>query len=155
MTLSADEADALALGLRMAFTWGDSDLAAAAAQLHARLPDTLRPDGQRSLRRSVVVAPFSSYHVPPPDCLPDLRRAARERRYLDLSYTDETGNNTQRRVRPLSLAFFAPIWILTVWCELRSDFRDLRADRIRTVVVGTHFAPQPGQTLQDYLARPR
>ncbi len=88
MSLSADEADALALGLRMVYTWGDPELSTAAAALHARLPDSLRPDGQRSLQRSVVVAPFSSYHVAAPPCLPELRRAAREQRYLDVSYSD-------------------------------------------------------------------
>ncbi|MFT4081397.1 MAG: YafY family protein [Nocardioides sp.] len=155
MSLTADEADALALGLRMAHTWGDPQLSKAAADLHARLPDALRPDGQRRLQRSVVVAPFSSYHVDAPQCLPALRRAARQRLCLDIDYTDGTGNDTQRRVRPLSIAFFAPIWILTVWCELRSDFRDLRADRIRTVAVGPSFTDEPGRTVRDYLARSR
>lgn len=154
MSLTVDEADALALGLRMVFTWGDPDLSEAAAALHARLPDALRPDARRTLQHAGVVAPFSSYHVAPPAHLPVLRHATRERRRLRVTYVDAESATTHRIVRPLSVAFFAPVWILTVWCELREDFRNLRAERITRIAPRDRFDYDPGHELRDYVARP-
>ncbi|CCH80151.1 Bacterial regulatory protein, DeoR family [Nostocoides japonicum T1-X7] len=151
MTLSTDEADALALGLRVVFRWGDQALADAAAHLYDRLPRSLLPDAERSLRRSTLVAPPSSHLVPAPACLPELRWAVRHRLRVWLRYTAESGRTTARTVRPLSIAFFAPIWIVTTWCELREDFRSLRVDRIEALELGRPFPYEPGRELADYL----
>ena len=55
-------------------------------------------------------------------------------------------------VRPLALAFYPPVWLLVGWCELRSDFRNFRLDRMRAVDLRAEiFADEPGRTLADYL----
>lgn len=151
MTLTADEADALALGLRMTHRWGDPALARAAATLYQRLPGSLLPDAERALTRANLVAPPSSYHIPAPQALAPLREATRQRRRVRMTYTDEGGTRTERTVRPLSIAFFAPIWILTTWCELRQDFRTLRVDRIDALILGDAFPHEAGRELADYL----
>ena len=51
------------------------------------------------------------------------------RRYT-LTHSDVTGKPSERTVRPLSLAYFGPIWLLAAWCELREAFRNFRVDRI-------------------------
>ena len=63
-----------------------------------------------------------------------MRLAVRERQRVALNYTDVNGNNTEREVRPLGLAFFAPHWTLASWCELREDFRTFRLDRMLKVL---------------------
>ena len=63
---------------------------------------------------------------------------------------------SERTVRPLSLAYFGPVWVLAAWCELRLDFRTFRLDRMRDFVVTTErFRPEPGRTLHDFLKRSR
>ena len=49
---------------------------------------------------------------------------------MTLSYRDERGEATSRSVRPLGLFFWGRAWTLAAWCELRSDFRNFRTDRI-------------------------
>ena len=61
---------------------------------------------------------------------------------------------TRRTVRPLALAFYGPVWLLTAWCELRQDFRSFRLDRISDLaVLDERFHPEPGKTLGNMLAR--
>ena len=63
---------------------------------------------------------------------------------------------SERTVRPLSLAFFGPVWLLAAWCELRNDFRTFRLDRIEKFsVTSDRFRPERGKTLQDFLRRPK
>ena len=57
-------------------------------------------------------------------------------------------------MRPLSLAYFGPIWLLAAWCELRDDFRTFRLDRIDDFeVLQERFRVEPGKTLQEFLKR--
>ena len=59
-----------------------------------------------------------------------LRDAIREARKLDVVYSDAAGRRSERTVRPLALLFYIESVVLAAWCELRSDFRHFRADRI-------------------------
>jgi predicted DNA-binding transcriptional regulator YafY len=48
--------------------------------------------------------------------------------------------------------FWGGAWTLGAWCELRSDFRSFRLDRIVNCTVhDTQFADTPGRRLADYL----
>ena len=54
-------------------------------------------------------------------------------------------------MRPLGLWFWGKVWTLVAWCEMRSDFRAFRIDRIATVVVtGRTFKPERGKQLADF-----
>ena len=91
---------------------------------------------------------------PPGERIPlgDLRRALRLRRKVHLDYQDEQGRPSRRTVRPLALSFYPPRWLLVSWCELRSDFRNFRLDRIAGCAVTSEvFADEPGKSLGDYL----
>ncbi|KAB2960360.1 MAG: WYL domain-containing protein, partial [Thermoanaerobaculia bacterium] len=91
---------------------------------------------------------------PPGQRIPlgELRRAIRDRRKLRVAYVDEKGNETERTLRPLALAFHPPVWLAITWCELRAAFRSFRLDRIRALEAsGETFVEEPGRTLADYL----
>ena len=69
-------------------------------------------------------------------------------------YTDVVGQPSERTVRPLSLAYFGPVWVLAAWCELRLDFRTFRLDRMRDfAVTDERFRAEAGRTLHDFLKR--
>lgn len=85
-----------------------------------------------------------------------LRKAIRQRRTVDLVYTSARQKRTERTVRPLCLTFFAPIWLLTAWCELRDDFRNFRIDRIDELTATDQtFEPEPGKTCDDFMEQIR
>jgi predicted DNA-binding transcriptional regulator YafY len=58
---------------------------------------------------------------------------------------------TRRRVWPLGLFFYGPVWLLAAWCELRQDFRMFRVDRMaEATFLGVTFESTRGRTLEDY-----
>ena len=83
-----------------------------------------------------------------------LRRAVREQRKVSVAYVSESGEETERTVWPMALAFFPPVWLLLAWCELRQDFRSFRVDRVAAIDFAEERYPsQPGRQLSDYLRR--
>ena len=83
-----------------------------------------------------------------------LERAADRRQVLEIAYRDAEGAATARRIRPLGLWFWGKVWTLVAWCELRTDFRAFRLDRMDEIrETGEGFRPERGRTLADYYRR--
>ncbi|MEZ5844057.1 MAG: YafY family protein [Hyphomicrobiaceae bacterium] len=149
------EIEALVLGARMVEAWGDSELADAAtdaiAKIEAVIPEKLRD----YMANTALLAP-SAYGIEPIRCdLGELRRAVRGRIKVSFAYEDFLGQRSTRTVRPLSLAFFGPVWLLAAWCELRDDFRTFRLDRMEGfTLTDEHFRHERGKTLAEFLRRP-
>lgn len=148
------EIEAMVLGARVVTSWGDAGLAKAAAEALARveavLPDRLR----ERLTTTPLFAP--GFHVPQAvaGTLSVMRAAIDEKRKLHLEYVDGDASQTERDVRPLGLFFWGTTWSLAAWCELRTDFRSFRLDRIREMKrLPERFRDEEGRTLEDYFAR--
>ena len=150
------EIEALVLGARMVETWADSELAVAATDAIAKI-EAVIPDRLRSFMASTALLAPPSHGMDPIKCdFADLRRAVRSQLKVRFRYTDVVQQRSERTVRPLSIAFFGPVWLLAAWCELREDFRTFRIDRIEDLeVTSERFRPERGKTLQDFLKRPQ
>ncbi len=151
-----DEIEALVFGMRIVESFGDTKLASAARRavrkVEAALPDDRRPyvEGTPLFAHNMWPARTPRFE------LGELRLAIREFRYADLDYTDAQGATTQRRVRPLGMAFFGTSWLLMAWCELREDFRAFRPDRIQGLEIpGEIFEDAPPWDLATYEAKLR
>jgi len=135
----------------MVESWGDRDIAKSARQaidkIIAVLPEALHREilataifSLPSRAKRSLVIDFSS-----------LRRAIRTKHLVEFRYTREDGRESSRRVRPLCLAFFAPVWLLAGWCERRRDFRNFRLDRMQALVINEEqFRDEKGKSLRDY-----
>jgi len=64
-----------------------------------------------------------------------------------ITYTDESGKHTERRVWRISLTFFERVRLLAAWCELRQGFRHFRTDRMIALVKTTERLPRPRRSL--------
>ena len=133
LMLTPDEIEAAVLGAQWVARRADPALAKAAedliAKIAASVPERLRP---------YVLEPVSG--TPPvwnavPDTLdmPMLRMQIRSGRKIAIGYRDEQGLQSQRKVWPVTIGYFDTVRLLIAWCELRSDFRHFRTDRIATV----------------------
>lgn len=137
-----EEIEAITVGLAMLGRSGDRGLIRAARRAADKLASV------------ADLSPFlyaSAWGATEPTALSmsDLRQAIREERKLTLTYCDETGALTHRRVWPLAIAYHAEAIILATWCELREDFRHFRPDRIKAIdCLGETFTGQ-GQTLRQ------
>ena len=147
-----DELEAIALGIAMVRNWTDDTFAekanSAYEKIQAALPETLLSDLQQLATYSMP----SSAKIPWEVSFSDVRECIRQKQKINFSYSDEKKNTTTRNVRPLSLIFIGPIWLLVAWCEKRKDFRNFRLDRMKDLnKTEQYFRDEKGKTLQDYI----
>lgn len=153
---SEAEIEALMLGARVVESLRDAELAEAAARVIAKVEAILPEPLRDYMEKTALLAPRERFEAPLTFEIRDLRQALRVQRKIRFSYTDGIGDETSRTIRPLSLAFFGPVWLLAAWCELRNDFRVFRLDRIKDFeVLDDNFRQEPGKMLRDFLARER
>jgi predicted DNA-binding transcriptional regulator YafY len=55
----------------------------------------------------------------------------------------------------VALFYWGGGWTAGAWCELRSDFRDFRLDRIVSLRLLEPYEEEAGKRIEDYLARSR
>jgi len=148
------EIEALVLGARIVESWADPELARAASDVIAKV-EAVIPDRLRSyMANTALLAPSHHYMEPISFDVADLRRALRGQLKVHFRYRNAVEESSERTVRPLCLAYFGPVWLLSAWCELRQDFRTFRLDRINGFSVeADRFRPEPGKTLHDFLKR--
>ena len=148
------EIEALVLGARIVESWADEELATAAADAVAKIEAVIPERLRGYMANTALLAPALHYMEPIGFDLAELRRAVRGQIKVHFRYTDVLGRASERTVRPLSLAYFGPVWVLAAWCELRVDFRTFRLDRMEGFeVTPARFRPEPGKTLHDFLKR--
>ncbi len=151
LMFDVEELEALMLGAQMVRSWSDDAFGKSAKsamdKLGAALPDTLRQE----LVETSLFSYSSSARKPMSIDFSFLRRAIRSKNYVHLEYVREDGMASSRKARPLALVFFAPVWLLTAWCEKRQDFRNFRLDRMQKLeILSEKFRDEKGKRLSDY-----
>ena len=156
VTFSADELEAVSLGISMVKSWTDDEFAQRADDALKRIRDAL-PGGHTERTQELALFAVPSESKPPwTISFSGLRRCIHEKRKVQIDYKDEPGNATTRTVRPLAMAFFGPVWLLVAWCELRVDFRTFRIDRIVDLAeLDLRFEDEPDKTLAVYIDKVR
>ncbi len=151
--LSVEELDALSLGMSIVQGKADEELKAAAQRVLTKMAQA---NGQTA--PGPKAWGFAVYAGDGPQSrlahMPTLRKAIRNRVYVDLRYADEQGTVSHRTIRPLQIDYWGPVWTCAAWCELRQDFRVFRIDRIqKAVATKRRLQPEAGKTVYDYLAK--
>ncbi len=153
MMFDEEELQALLFGADVARSWGDSEMAAAAdrilAKIDAVLPERLRP----KLESSHLLVPEMRIAQEVSEVLGETRSAINSRHRMFVDYRNEAGDATERIVWPLALLYWGRTWTLGAWCELRQDFRNFRLDRMESLkALSSEFEDLPGRRLSDFLA---
>jgi predicted DNA-binding transcriptional regulator YafY len=148
----ADELEAIALGIGMVRNWTDNHFAqkaqSAYEKIQAALPDNLLIELEQLATHSMP----SMSKIPWRVDFTEIRECIRKKKKIYFTYIDLKERLTHRTVRPLSLIFFGPAWLLVGWCEKRKDFRSFRLDRIQEIeITEKTFKDEKGKTLQDYV----
>ncbi|UWF46795.1 YafY family transcriptional regulator [Pseudomonas sp. N3-W] len=144
LMLSADETEAIVLGLRYVDQRGDEFLSKAAANALAKISAVLDPAAQEALRNPTVLPGPAGYGYPQNAVeLNVFRDAIRHQAKLHIDYADANQVPSQRRIWPLALGFLNEVRIIVAWCELRSAYRTFRTDRI--LAAGEQGERYPGR----------
>lgn len=156
LMFTADEVEAVVVGMRLLRRTRDPGLQQAAASVLSKLAAVL----PEPLRAPLDAPPF---HVSEGDAreagaisLAELRVAIREANKLRITYRDLGGTASERVIRPVALEYYVEATLVCAWCELRNDYRHFRADRIEAAaVLPDSFAADRKRLLSGWLALTR
>lgn len=147
LMFDARELEALMLGARMVAARADEATAKDAEAAIAKIVEVLPKERRALLLDAPLFAPNYRPKVQDSVDLVPLRDALREQKKLVLQYRDVNGSETERTVWPVSLGYFDGSRALVAWCELRSDFRLFRTDRMDSLTVLGEPLPKPRRAL--------
>ena len=129
LMFTAEEVEAIMVGLSLVTRTGDVSLLQAARGATGKIADVL--PGTLASELDADRLKVSAWGTEPP--VVDLslcRRAVREERKLRITYRSDSDQVTTRTIRPLAVIYYVAVTVIAGWCELRRDFRHFRADRI-------------------------
>lgn len=98
------------------------------------------------------VQPFDTNSVE--NSLQPFLKSIAEKKVLRIKYTafhsDET---TERDIEPVGIFYASGYWHALAYCRLRKDYRDFRADRIKSIIVKDEVFNKEHPSLKTYLDR--
>jgi len=153
LMFTSEEADAIAIGVRLLRRLRDPKLQVAADSVLAKLA-------------AVVPQPLQSHLVAAPVYISDgeapavtgvdlayLRGAIHDTRKMSITYVDEGGRHSCRTIWPLAMAYYVDVTLIGAWCELRRDFRHFRVDRIlSSQPLDERFPADNGKLMAEWMA---
>jgi len=88
----------------------------------------------------------------PNNFLTDIQKAVVQKEVIQIEYYASSNSElTKREVEPIGLFYYSGGWHLIAWCRMRKDYRDFRADRIKTLQnTEKKFENQNLLSLQEY-----
>ncbi|MBN9081696.1 MAG: transcriptional regulator [Rhizobiales bacterium 62-17] len=148
---TADEVEAILVGLRWLRARADASLARAADDVEAKiatiLPEALKP----VLMESSLFAPAMEERIVVENIdVAPVREAIRKGVRVTIDYADAVGAKTSRTIWPFGLAYFDSVRVVLAWCEWRQDFRSFRTDRISRYEIGQKYPARRGDLLKRW-----
>jgi predicted DNA-binding transcriptional regulator YafY len=130
LMLTADEIEAIVLGVQMVAKLGDAAITNAARDVIAKIASTIPSDLLPFIvEPAVSLKPGGIINGSTFDTRP-LRRAIREGRKMRLEYCAANGELTRRIVWPVLLGYADAHCLMIAWCESKQAFRHFRTERI-------------------------
>jgi predicted DNA-binding transcriptional regulator YafY len=153
LMFTTEEIEAIAVGTRMINRIRDPMLQRAAESVLSKLAVAL-PDrsGSYLVSPRFYMSEGSAQRATAVD-LAEVRDAIRSSRKMHICYVDEHARRTRRIIWPIAMAYYVDVTLIGAWCELRSDYRNFRVERVATSEVLTErFSPDRGRLLTEWLA---
>lgn len=152
LMFSAEEVLALMSGIDMVKAFTDPELSQAAATAEQKIRTVLSPDLKYRAEHSPYYIPTLKKDKALRQHHWLLRLAALSKNKVTIEYTDGEGQNTERVVWPLGIMGTFGNWMLLTYCELRSDYRTFRLDRLQSCVrLDAKFETHEELSFQHYI----
>jgi predicted DNA-binding transcriptional regulator YafY len=130
LMLTPDEIEAAVLGAQWVAGHADDVLSRAAADLIAKIAETV-PERLRPFVLEPASRARTSWRKEPDRIdMSRTRTQIHEGRKIALRYRDEHGRDSERTIWPIAIGYLEAVRLLAAWCELRRDFRSFRTDRV-------------------------
>jgi predicted DNA-binding transcriptional regulator YafY len=153
LSFTEEEIQALVVGAQWVSRQTDEALARAVQNALAKIHGVLSPDMRRALDDSALFVSRNQAAASGVD-LARVRRALREQWKMRITYADEDDTPMDRTLWPIMLGFIENQRFIAGWCELTSDFRLFRTDRILKVdFLEERYARNRRQLVKEWRAR--
>ncbi len=133
LMFSADEVLAMLVGSQMVQAFTDPQLALCAQRAEQKVRAVLPPLLQQRADHPLYRIPILEKDLALRERHELIRVACEKQLKMQVLYSDESGNSTQRTVWPLGIVGLLGKWLLLAWCEIRKDYRTFRFDRIQAL----------------------
>jgi predicted DNA-binding transcriptional regulator YafY len=152
---SQEEANAILMANKLVEKMTDHSIRKAFESALIKIKSVL-PEGEKDnlerLESFVEVHPLSR----PPSLfenhfLNDIQKALVAREVLEMEYYSNNDELTKREVEPVGILYYSASWHLIAWCRIRNDYRDFRADRIKSLVHTHRKSERKLMSIQEYL----
>lgn len=158
LSLAADEAVAIAIGLRAAAAWSVADVQDAAARALGKLERSLSSATRRLITdvEQALVPLGGARQDVLVDVLVGVAQAVSDHHQLRVDYIRHDGERSQRTIEPHRVVHTADRWYLVAWDVQRTSWRTLRLDRVRQAApLPTTFVPRtiPDDQIRDFTTR--
>ena len=130
LMLTPEELDAAVLGAQWVAERGDPTLAGAARDLLSKISSAVPQRLRCFITEPTLGAPANNFPIRDGLDLARTRLWIRDGCKLGIRYRSEDGKETDRVIWPVIIGYAETVRLLGAWCELRSDFRHFRIDRI-------------------------
>ena len=153
LMFTMDEIDAIAVGARLVRRIRDPKLQEAAERVLAKVAVAV-PEALRAHLTSAPVYVSDGEAAEPQGLdLSEVRGAIRERRKIRIAYRNADGRRSRRTIWPIAIAYYVDVTVVAAWCELRTDYRHFRLERIEAAeVLDTRFRDRGGRLLAGWHA---
>ena len=156
LMFTIDEVEAIAVGARLVRRLRDKELQRAAGRVLDKvtvvLPESLRG---HIVDAAIYVSPGMAAEAQGAD-LAEIRGAIRDSRKLYIAYADQQGRRTNRVIWPIAMAYYVDVTLVGAWCELRTDYRNFRVERIQSSkVLDEHVDQDSGRLFREWAALPK
>jgi predicted DNA-binding transcriptional regulator YafY len=154
-----DEANSMMLAGKLVDKMADKSVRSAFDSALYKIKSVLNEGGKddlQNLEPHVEVFLRSRYEYReestfPDHFLADIQRAIAKKHILKLEYSNREGEDSVRCVEPVGIFYYSMAWYLIGWCQMRDNYRNFRADRIRSLVdTGKTFEPRSNISLQEH-----
>ncbi|MBU2982908.1 YafY family transcriptional regulator [Lentibacter algarum] len=145
VNFDVEEAEAVTVGLALIARTGDKGLTRAAKSAAQKLA------AATGLSETVYASTWG-VEAPTGVDLSQVRQAIREERKMAIAYENGEGEQTQRVIWPIAIAYHSEVNMLAAWCEMRQDLRHFRPDRISAAeVLDARFAGAGDKLRQEWI----
>jgi predicted DNA-binding transcriptional regulator YafY len=129
LMFSAEETEAIVLGMALNKRTGDRELGEASTRVLDKIAAAVPTPLRQALSSRALHAWGSAIPAADGVDLGLVRRAIRDEEKLAIDYRDEQARVTERVIRPIALIYYSEAAVVVGWCELRDGIRNFRIDR--------------------------
>lgn len=87
----------------------------------------------------------------PDNFMTEIQRAIAKKHVVKIEYCSREEEISNRCVEPVGMFYYSMAWYLIGWCRMRNNYRNFRADRIKSMSdTGEVFEPRSTLSLQEH-----